>query len=101
LHCGRKSFPRNRDRPGKLDLRNSIRFFDQVRKTPIPTAVWLRRKSTTLDDRSDNYTFGDARKKLPGSRGRKLQKYILDSDGTLFLIPWIAININEVGAYAK
>ena len=75
-------------------------IFDQVRKTPIPNGGMFKEKSQ-LWMTEGQYTFGDAIKYAEIIVGGNYKKYILDSDGTLFIDTLNAIGINEVGAYAQ
>ena len=47
------------------------------------------------------YSFGDAIKTVEVIIGGNYKKYILDSDGTLFIDTVNPISGNEVGAYAQ
>ena len=75
-------------------------IFDQVRKVPIPDGGLLKEKSQ-LWMTEGQYSFGDATKNVEVIIGGNYKKYILDSDGTLFIDTVNAININEVGGYAQ
>jgi outer membrane receptor protein involved in Fe transport len=75
-------------------------IFDQVRKVPIPKGGLLKEKSQ-LWMTEGQYSFGDATKNVEVIIGGNYKKYILDSDGTLFIDTANAININEVGGYAQ
>lgn len=75
-------------------------IFDQVRKTPIPNGGMFKEKSQ-LWMTEGQYTFGDALKSAEIIVGGNYKKYILDSDGTLFIDTSKAIGINEVGAYMQ
>ena len=75
-------------------------IFDQVRKTPIPNGGMFKEKSQ-LWMTEGQYTFGDAIKNAEIIVGGNYKRYILDSDGTLFIDTLEAIGINEVGAYAQ
>ncbi len=75
-------------------------IFDQVRKTPIPNGGMFKEKSQ-LWMTEGQYTFGDAVRNAEVIVGGNYKKYILDSDGTLFIDTLEAININEVGGYAQ
>jgi len=75
-------------------------IFDQVRKVPLPKGGLLKEKSQ-LWMTEGQYSFGDATKNVEVVIGGNYKKYILDSDGTLFIDTVNAININEVGGYAQ
>jgi len=75
-------------------------IFDQVRKVPIPKGGLLKEKSQ-LWMTEGQYSLGDATKNVEVIIGGNYKKYILDSDGTLFIDTVNAININEVGGYAQ
>ena len=75
-------------------------IFDQVRKVPLPKGGLLKEKSQ-LWMTEGQYSFGDATKNVEVIIGGNYKKYILDSDGTLFIDTINAININEVGGYAQ
>ena len=75
-------------------------IFDQVRKVPLPKGGLLKEKSQ-LWMTEGQYSFGDATKNVEVIIGGNYKKYILDSDGTLFIDTANAININEVGGYAQ
>jgi hypothetical protein len=75
-------------------------IFDQVRKVPIPKGGLLKEKSQ-LWMTEGQYSFGDATKNVEVIIGGNYKKYILNSDGTLFIDTVNAININEVGGYAQ
>jgi outer membrane receptor protein involved in Fe transport len=75
-------------------------IFDQVRKTPIPNGGLFKEKSQ-LWMTEGQYSFGDAVKNAEVIVGGNYKKYILNSDGTLFIDTANAININEVGGYAQ
>ena len=75
-------------------------IFDQVRKIPIPKGGLLKEKSQ-LWMTEGQYSFGDATKNVEVIIGGNYKKYILNSEGTLFIDTANAININEVGGYAQ
>jgi len=75
-------------------------IFDQVRKVPLPKGGLLKEKSQ-LWMTEGQYSFGDATKNVEVIIGGNYKKYILDSDGTLFIDTVNAINIKEVGGYAQ
>ena len=81
----------------------SARFkeiFDQVRKIPIPNGGLFKEKSQ-LWMTEGQYSFGDATKNAEVIIGGNYKRYILDSDGTLFIDTINAIGINELGGYAQ
>lgn len=75
-------------------------FFDKVRKTPIPKGGMFKEKSQ-LWMSEGQYTFGDAVRNAEVIVGANFKRYILDSDGTLFIDTLKPISINEVGAYTQ
>ncbi len=75
-------------------------IFDQVRKIPIPKGGLFKEKSQ-LWMTEGQYSFGDATKNAEVIIGGNYKRYILDSDGTLFIDTINAIGINEVGGYAQ
>lgn len=75
-------------------------IFDQVRKVPIPDGGLFKERSQ-LWMTEGQYSFGDATKNAEVIIGANYKKYILDSDGTLFIDTVNAINIDEVGGYAQ
>jgi outer membrane receptor protein involved in Fe transport len=89
----------DRDRPvaGSSQFK---KIFDQVRNTPIPKGGLFKEQSQ-LWMTEGQYTFGDAVKSVEIIVGGNYKKYILDSDGTLFIDTSKAIGINEVGTYMQ
>ena len=75
-------------------------IFDQVRKIPIPNGGLFKEKSQ-LWMTEGQYSFGDATKNAEVIIGGNYKRYILDSDGTLFIDTINAIGINELGGYAQ
>src|SRR6187401_885506 len=75
-------------------------IFDQVRKVPLPKGGLLKEKSQ-LWMTEGQYSFGDATKNVEVIIGGNYKKYILNSEGTLFIDTANAITINEVGGYAQ
>src|SRR5215203_1042069 len=75
-------------------------IFDQVRKVPLPKGGLLKEKSQ-LWMTEGQYSFGDATKNVEVIIGGNYKKYILNSEGTLFIDTVNAITINEVGGYAQ
>ena len=98
LHAAGRAYA-DRDRP-EAGSPQFNQIFDQVRKTPIPNGGMFKEKSQ-LWMTEGQYTFGDAVRNAEIIVGGSYKKYILDSDGTLFIDTLDAININEVGAYAQ
>jgi len=75
-------------------------IFDQVRKTPIPNGGLFKEQSQ-LWMSEGQYSFGDAIKSAEVVVGGNYKKYILDSDGTLFIDSLQPISINEIGGYMQ
>ena len=75
-------------------------IYDQVRKTPIPNGGLFKEKSQ-LWMSEGQYNFGDAVKSAEVIVGGNYKKYVLDSDGTLFIDTLKAISINEIGGYIQ
>lgn len=86
-----------RPEPGSTEFKQ---IFDQIRKTPIPNGGLFKEKSQ-LWMTEGQYTFGDAGKNLELIVGGNYKRYILNSDGTLFIDTAKAIGINEVGGYVQ
>jgi outer membrane receptor protein involved in Fe transport len=74
-------------------------LYDQVRKTPIPNGGLFKEKSQ-LWMTEGQYSFSGI-KFANIVAGANYKKYILDSDGTLFIDAADPIKINEVGAYLQ
>ena len=74
-------------------------LFDKVRKTPIPNGGLFKEKSQ-LWMTEGQYRFSKIRF-VDIIVGGNYKKYILDSDGTLFIDAEDPIGINELGAYAQ
>ena len=74
-------------------------LFDQVRKIPIPNGGLFREQSQ-LWMTEGQYSFSKI-KFVEIIAGASYKKYILNSDGTLFIDTAKAISINEIGAYAQ
>jgi outer membrane receptor protein involved in Fe transport len=75
-------------------------LFDAIRKVPIPNGGLLKEKSQ-LWLNEGQYTFGDATRNVEVIVGGNYKKYILDSDGTLFIDTTDAIKSYEVGGYMQ
>ncbi len=75
-------------------------IFDQVRKTPIPNGGLFKEKSQ-LWMSEGQYRFGDAVKSAEVIVGGNFKKYVLNSNGTLFIDTLKAISTNEVGGYVQ
>ena len=75
-------------------------IFDQVRKVPIPNGGLFVEKSQ-LWMAEGQYNFSDKIKFAEIIIGANYKKYILDSDGTLFIDTLNAIGIKEIGAYVQ
>ncbi len=96
-HQQARAFADN-DRPeaGSPEFRQ---IFDQVRKTPIPNGGLFKEKSqlwmTEGQYHFSNLKFADV------IAGASYKKYILDSDGTLFIDADDPIRIHELGAYIQ
>ena len=74
--------------------------FDQVRKTPIPNGGLFKEKSQ-LWMSEGQYRFGDAVRNVEVIAGGNYKRYVLDSDGTLFIDSLKPISTDEIGAYAQ
>ena len=75
-------------------------IFDQVRKTPIPQGGLFKEKSQ-LWMTEGQYNFSGKIKFADIIIGANAKKYILNSQGTLFIDTSGPIKINEVGAYSQ
>lgn len=75
-------------------------IFDQVRKVPIPNGGLFLEKSQ-LWMTEGQYNFSNKIKFAEIILGGNWKKYILNSQGTLFIDTLKPININEIGAYAQ
>jgi outer membrane receptor protein involved in Fe transport len=75
-------------------------IFDKVRKTPIPAGGLFLEKSQ-LWMTEGQYNFSNKIKFADLIVGADIKKYVLNSQGTLFIDTAGAININEFGAYAQ
>ncbi len=97
LNMARAFADQGRPAPGSAAFKQ---IFDAVRKVPIPNGALFKEKSQ-LWMHEGQYMFGDAKKNAEVIVGGNYKKYILDSDGTLFIDSVKAINVNEIGAYAQ
>ena len=75
-------------------------IFDAIRKVPIPDGGMFKEKSQ-LWMHEGQYTFGNASKNVEVIVGGNYKKYILDSDGTLFIDTVDAIKSYEIGGYMQ
>ena len=75
-------------------------IFDQVRKTPIPNGGLFKEKSQ-LWMSEGQYRLGDAIKSAEVIVGGNFKKYVLNSNGTLFIDTLKAISTNEIGGYIQ
>jgi outer membrane receptor protein involved in Fe transport len=97
-NAGRASADKGRPLPGS-DLFNKI--YDQVRKTPIPGGGLFLEKSQ-LWMTEGQYNLSHVVKFADIIVGGNIKKYILNSQGTLFIdTADVPINIKEAGAYAQ
>ncbi len=97
FHREARSFAdQGRPKPGSAEF---TQLFDKVRKTPIPNGGLFKEKSqlwmTEGQYRFSKIRFADI------IVGGNFKKYILDSDGTLFIDAEDPIRINELGAYVQ
>ncbi len=97
LNIARSYADQGRPAPGSEQFTG---LFDAVRKIPIPNGGLLKEKSQ-LWMHEGQYTLGDARKNVEVIVGGSYKKYILDSDGTLFIDTVDAIKSYEVGGYIQ
>jgi outer membrane receptor protein involved in Fe transport len=75
-------------------------IFDKVRKTPIPNGGLFLEKSQLWMTEAQ-YNFSNKIKFAEIIVGGNWKKYVLNSQGTLFIDTSNAIGINEYGAYAQ
>ncbi|HET9278294.1 MAG TPA: TonB-dependent receptor [Flavitalea sp.] len=83
--------------PGTADFKE---VFDQVRKVPIPNGGLFVEKSQ-LWMAEGQYNFSEKIKFAEIIIGGNYKKYILDSEGTLFIDTLNPIGITEIGAYIQ
>lgn len=88
---------RDRPQPGSPIFKE---LFEKVRKTPIPNGGLFKEKSQ-LWMTEGQYKIGDANKNAEVIAGMNYKKYLLDSDGTLFIDTLQKIGINEFGGYMQ
>ena len=74
-------------------------LFDNVRKTPIPNGGLFKEKSQLWMTEGQYHFSGIHFADIV--IGGNYKKYILDSDGTLFIDGEDPLRINEIGAYAQ
>jgi len=75
-------------------------LFDQVRKTPIPNGGMFKEKSQ-LWLSEGQYRFGDAIRNVEVIAGGNYKRYVLNSEGTLFIDTLRPISTDEIGAYTQ
>jgi outer membrane receptor protein involved in Fe transport len=98
LHQSARAYAdQGRPEPGSQQF---TQIFDQVRKTPIPNGGLFLEKSQ-LWMTEGQYNFSNLIKFADVIAGANFKKYILNSEGTLFIDTLRAIGIQEVGAYAQ
>ncbi len=96
-HAARAYADRDLALPGSVQF---IQAFDAIRKTPIPDGGLFKEKSQ-LWMTELQYNFTHLVKFADVIVGGNWKKYILDSDGTLFIDTAGPITIQEIGAYAQ
>ncbi|MFL5810514.1 MAG: TonB-dependent receptor [Flavisolibacter sp.] len=75
-------------------------LFNTVRKTPIPNGgLFLERSQLWMTE--GQYNFSNAIKFAEIIVGANWKKYVLNSEGTLFIDTLSPISINEYGAYGQ
>ncbi|HEX6190852.1 MAG TPA: TonB-dependent receptor [Chitinophagaceae bacterium] len=90
----------DRDRPAAgSDQFNQI--FDKVRSTPIKDKGGLFLEKSQLWLTEGQYDFSDKLKVVDFIVGGNWKKYILNSEGTLFIDTLSNITFDEIGAYAQ
>ena len=98
FHQAARSFAdQGRPLPGTQQFNE---LFNSIRKIPIPNGGLFREKSQ-LWMGEGQYNFSEHIKFAEIIVGGNYKKYILDSDGTLFIDTLDAIGIYEVGGYAQ
>jgi len=75
-------------------------IFDKVRKTPIPNGGLFKERSQ-LWMTEGQYRFGDAIRNVQVIAGGNYKRYILNSEGTLFIDTLRPISTDEFGAYTQ
>lgn len=96
-NMGRFAADQGRPVPGFAEFKQ---IFDAVRKVPIPNGALFKEKSQ-LWMHEGQYMFGDAAKNAEVIIGGNYKKYVLDSDGTLFIDVDKPINVYELGVYTQ
>lgn len=97
LNLARQFADQGRPLPGSQQFQQ---LFDQVSKTPIPQGgLFLERSQLWMTE--GQYNFSNKIKFADIIVGGNWKKYILNSQGTLFIDTLHPININELGAYAQ
>jgi outer membrane receptor protein involved in Fe transport len=98
LHQSARAYAdKGRPEPGSQQF---TQIFEQVRKTPIPNGGLFLEKSQ-LWMTEGQYNLSNVIKFADIIVGANYKKYILNSQGTLFIDTLRAIGIQEVGAYAQ
>ena len=98
LHQAGRSFAdRDRPAPGSAQFKQ---LFDVVRGIPIHDGGLFKEKSQ-LWMAEGQYTFGDANKTAEFVVGGNYKRYVLNSEGTLFIDTLQPIRINETGTYLQ
>jgi outer membrane receptor protein involved in Fe transport len=97
LNIGRAFADQGRLQAGSAQFKQTL---DVVRKVPIPGGGLFKEKSQ-LWMHEGQYTFGDASKNIEVTAGGSFKKYILNSDGTLFIDTVKPIRIYEIGSYVQ
>jgi len=98
LHIAGRAFAdQNRPAPGTPLFKQ---IFDQVRKIPIPNGgLFLDKSDMWMAE--GQYNFSDKIKFAEVIVGANMKKYILNSQGTIFIDTAGALKINEWGSYAQ
>ncbi len=98
LHNAARAYAdRNRPAAGSAEFKT---YFDAVAKTPIPRGGRFLEKSQ-LWMTEGQYNFSNLIPFAEVIAGGNWKKYVLDSDGTLFIDTLKPITIMEVGGYAQ
>jgi outer membrane receptor protein involved in Fe transport len=98
LHSlGRELADQGRPQPGSDDFK---KIFEKVRMIPIPRGGMFLDKSQ-LWMTEGQYNFSDNIKFAEVIVGGNFKKYILNSNGTIFIDTTGALRISEAGAYAQ
>ncbi len=98
LHSAGRAFAdRDRPVPGSAQFKQ---IFDQVRKIPIPNGgLFLDKSDLWMGE--GQYNFTNRMKFADILVGANVKKYVLNSQGTLFIDTAGALKINEWGAYSQ